>query len=132
MGRDDGSRSCDFRFAKIAAPVVGETPLDLHLAKRGLPATIHLEDHMPCLRMAKKERIPTNLFVEPTQYGWPARVGTEQLALLVTQRQALSEAKRQRAELLANGQLSTVVTSGHESEQRAGGQLPRPHWTRSR
>ena len=98
MGRDDGSRSCGFRFAKIAAPVVGQPPLDLHLAKRGLPATIHLEDHMLCSRMAKKERIPTNLFVEPTQYGWSVRAGTEQLALLVTQCQALSDAKRRRAD----------------------------------
>lgn len=114
MGRGDSSRSRGFRFAKIGAPVVGDAPLDLHLAKRGLPATIHLEDHMLCLRMARKADSNQPLR-RANQYGWSARAGAEQLALLVTQRQALSEAKRRRAELLVNGQLSTVVTSGHES-----------------
>jgi len=80
---------------------------------------------MLCLRMAKK-RIPTSFCVEPTQYGWSVRTGTEQLGLFVTQRQALSDAERRCAELQANGQLSTVVTSGHESEQLAGGQRARP------
>jgi hypothetical protein len=86
---------------------------------------------MLCLRMAKK-RIPTSFFVEPTQYGWSVRAGTEKLGLFVTQSQALSDVKRRRAELQATGQFSTITTSGHESEQLAGGRMPRPHWSRSR
>jgi hypothetical protein len=89
------------------------------------------EDRMLCSWMAEK-RMPMSFFVEPTEYGWSVRAGTEQLGLFMTQRQALSDVRRRRAELLANGKLSTVVTSGHESEPPAGGRSPRPHWPRSR
>ena len=81
---------------------------------------------MLCSWMAKK-RTPTTFFIEPTHYGWSVRAGTEQLGLFVTQPQALSDVKRRRAALQANGQPSTIVAKGYESEHLAGGRPPRPH-----
>jgi hypothetical protein len=73
----------------------------------------------------------TTIFVVgQTKYGWSVRVETERLALFTTQRQALDDVKRRRAELQAKGLSSTVVVEGHESEQSPGGRPPRSHWSR--
>ena len=79
-----------------------------------------------------QEQSTTTFFIEPTQYGWSVRAGTEQLGLFVTQRQALIDVKRRHAEMQANGQHSMIVTRGQESKHLADGRLPRHHWTRSR
>src|SRR5262245_43154958 len=54
-------------------------------------------------RMAKRATI-TTFVVEPTNHGWSVCAGTEGMGLFVTQRQALEEVKRRRAELTAKGQ----------------------------
>jgi hypothetical protein len=51
-------------------------------------------------------------FVEPTQYGWSVRVGNEQVGLFLTQRQALQDVKKRRADLEQQGQHSTLVVTG--------------------
>jgi hypothetical protein len=76
------------------------------------------------------KRGTTTFVVEPTQYGWSVRAGTERLALFTAQHQALNDVKRRRTELKAKGKDSTVVVTGHESEQSPGGRLPRPQWSR--
>ena len=43
-----------------------------------------------------QEQWTTTFFIEPAQYGWSVRAGTEQLGLFVTQRQALIDVKRRQ------------------------------------
>jgi len=64
-------------------------------------------------RKAKRATI-TTFVVEPTNHGWSVRAGTERMGLFVTQRQALEEVKRRRAELTAKGQRSTIIVTGRE------------------
>jgi hypothetical protein len=61
------------------------------------------------------KRAPTAFIVERTDYGWSVKAGAERLGLFVTQRQALTDVGRRRAELKASGQTTTlVVVSGSE------------------
>ena len=61
------------------------------------------------------KRATTKAFVvEPTNYGWSVRAGTERMGLFVTQRQALEEVKKRRAELTAKRQRSTIIVTGSE------------------
>ena len=67
-------------------------------------------------------------FVEPTQYGWSVRIGTEQVGLFLTQRQALQDVKRRRADLEHKGQHSTLVVTGKDlGPARAGASRPWPN-----
>src|SRR5262245_3679056 len=67
------------------------------------------------LRSCVAKRATTTTFVvEHTDYGWSVGAGTERMGLFVTQRQALDEVKKRRAELAANGQRSTVIVTGSE------------------
>jgi len=68
---------------------------------------------MLSLCVAKRSTI-TTFVVEPTNYGWSVCAGTERMGLFVTQRQALEEAKKRRAELTAKGQRSTIIVTGSE------------------
>jgi hypothetical protein len=63
--------------------------------------------------VAKRTTI-TTFVVENTNYGWSVGAGSERVGLFVTQRQALDEVKKRRAELAAKGQRSTVVVRGSE------------------
>jgi hypothetical protein len=63
--------------------------------------------------VAKRVTI-TTFVVEPTNYGWSVRVGTERMGLFLTQRQALEEVKKRRAELAAKRQRSTIIVTGSE------------------
>ena len=63
-----------------------------------------------------KRRIPTMFFVEPSPYGWAVRAGDERLGLFVTQRQALQDVRTRRADLKSNGQHSTLVVTGSDTE----------------
>ena len=61
------------------------------------------------------KRAPRAFIVERTDYGWSVKAGAERLGLFVTQRQALTDVGRRRAELKASGQTTTlVVVSGSE------------------
>ena len=61
------------------------------------------------------KRAPRAFIVERTAYGWSVKAGAERLGLFVTQRQALTDVGRRRAELKASGQTTTlVVASGSE------------------
>jgi hypothetical protein len=64
-------------------------------------------------------------YVEATQYGWSVRAGIEQLGLFVTQRQALQDVKRRRAELARQDEHSTLVVKGGD-ETPDGGRSSRP------
>jgi hypothetical protein len=78
-----------------------------------------------------KPVVPTSFFVEPTEYGWAVRVGTQRLGLFVSQRQALSDVKKRRADLKARGWSSSLSVKGSETElppSRAGSS--RPMWPR--
>jgi hypothetical protein len=67
------------------------------------------------LRSRVAKRATTTTFVvEHTDYGWSVGAGTEHMGLFVTQRQALDEVKKRRAELAAKGQRSTIIVSGTE------------------
>jgi len=57
--------------------------------------------------VAKRSTI-TTFVIEPTNYGWSVPAGTERRGLYVTQRQALEDVKKRRAELTAKGQRSTI------------------------
>jgi hypothetical protein len=51
------------------------------------------------------------------------------MGLFVTQRQALDEVKKRRAELAAKGQRSTLVVTGSEPVP-IGNRTSRPYWSR--
>ena len=70
-------------------------------------------------RVAKRATT-TTFVVEHTQYGWSVGTGSHRMGLFVTQRQALDEVRKRRAELTARGQRSTVVVTGSEPESSAG------------
>lgn len=61
-----------------------------------------------------KRATTTTFVVEHTNYGWSVGAGTERMGLFVTQRQALDEVKKRRAELSAQGRHSTLVVTGSE------------------
>ena len=73
---------------------------------------------------------PISFHVEPTDYGWSVRVGSERLALFVTERQALIDVKRRRAELKAKGRESAVVVAANAPRQAGHGRSERPSWPR--
>ena len=63
--------------------------------------------------------------IERTVYGWAVRAEAERLGLFVTQRQALTDVARRRAELQAKGRPTTIVVSGSDPESPS-----RPFWGR--
>jgi hypothetical protein len=63
-------------------------------------------------------------FVERGQYGWSVRAGIEQLGLFLTQRQALQDVRKRRAELTSQDQHSTLVVTGNELEGATLTSLP--------
>lgn len=71
----------------------------------------------------------TTFIVEHTNYGWSVGAGTERMGLFVTQRQALDDVKKRRAELTAKGQRSTLVVTGGEPVTM-GNRTSRPYWSR--
>jgi len=76
-----------------------------------------------------KRATTTTFIVEHTSYGWSVGAGAKRMGLFVTQRQALDEVKKRRAELTAKGQRSAVVITGSEpvtAESRSS----RPYWRR--
>ena len=64
-------------------------------------------------RVAKRA-ITTTFVVENTSYGWSVAAGTKRVGLFVSQRQALDEVRKCRAELTAKAQRSAVVVRGSE------------------
>ena len=64
-------------------------------------------------RVAKRA-MTTTFVVENTSYGWSVGAGTKHVGLFVSQRQALDEVRKRRAELTAKGQRSAVVVRGSE------------------
>jgi hypothetical protein len=66
------------------------------------------------LRLCVSKRAPPTFIVEQTNYGWSVGIGSTRMGLFVTQRQALDEVKRRRAELTAKGQRSTVLIRGSD------------------
>jgi hypothetical protein len=64
-------------------------------------------------RVAKRVAIAA-FVVETTNFGWSVRAGTQRMALFVSQRQALEEVKKRRAELTARRQRSTIIVTGSE------------------
>src|SRR5262249_38705395 len=91
----------------------GSCGRDWH-ADRGLRPQGRLTGTRTTHQMAKRATIPT-FVVEPTNHGWSVCAGTERMGLFATQRQALEEVKRRRAELTAKGQRSTIIVTGSES-----------------
>jgi hypothetical protein len=83
---------------------------------------------MLILRVAKRATT-TTFVVEHTNYGWSVGAGAERVGLFVTQRQALDEVKKRRAELTAKGQRSTLVVTGSEPLP-IGNRTSRPYWSR--
>jgi hypothetical protein len=75
-----------------------------------------------------KETTTTSFFVEATNYGWSVRAGSERLGLFITQRQAISDVKKRRAELKAKGLDSTLSVTGSELQQSVYGRSSRPVW----
>jgi hypothetical protein len=63
-----------------------------------------------------KRRKQTMFFVEPTDFGWAVRSGEGRLGLFLSQRQALQDVRKRRAELERNGEHSTLVVTGRETE----------------
>ena len=92
------------------------------------PAARYLLPNM-LVSCVTKRATPTTFVVEHTNYGWSVGTGTERMGLFVTQRQALDEVKRRRAELTAKGQRSTLVVTGSESSS-TGNRTSRPYWSR--
>jgi hypothetical protein len=76
-----------------------------------------------------KRATTTTFVVEHTNYGWSVGAGTERMGLFVTQRQALDEVKKRRAELAAKGQRSALVVTGSEPVP-VGNRTSRPYWSR--
>jgi hypothetical protein len=75
---------------------------------------------------AVAKRPTLDFLVKLTDYGWSVQCGASQLGLFKTRDQALTDVKRRRDELKANGQGSTLVVIGIETESR----FTQPLWTR--
>jgi hypothetical protein len=73
------------------------------------------------------KRATTTFLVGPTDYGWAVGAGGVRLGLFVTQRQALDDVKKRRARLSADGQRSTLIVTGHETEAMSG-RNTRSYW----
>ena len=78
--------------------------------------------------VAKRATI-TTFVVEPTNYGWSVCAGTERMGLFVTQRQALEDVKKRRAELTTKGQRSTVIVTGSDPVT-TGKRYSHSYWSR--
>jgi hypothetical protein len=76
-----------------------------------------------------KRATTTTFVVEQTNYGWSVWAGTERMGLFVTQRQALDEVKKRRAELTAKGKRSSVIVTGSEPVD-AGRRFSHSYWSR--
>ena len=74
-----------------------------------------------------KRATTTTFVVEHTDYGWSVGTGTERMGLFVTQRQALDEVKKRRAELAAKGHGSSVIVG---SGPVTAGSRSSPSWSR--
>jgi hypothetical protein len=70
-----------------------------------------------------KAQVLTVFSVTLTDYGWSVTEGSRHLGLFVSQRQALDDVKKRRAELKAKGRASSVVVTGEEPPR---GGNPRP------
>jgi hypothetical protein len=81
------------------------------------------------LRLCVSKRAPSIFVVEQTDYGWSVGIGSTRMGLFVTQRQALDEVKRRRAELTAKGQTSTVLIRGSDPALSAS-RSPPSSWHR--
>jgi hypothetical protein len=92
------------------------------------PATRYFLSIMLVSGVAKRATT-TTFVVEHTNYGWSVGAGSERMGLFVTQRQALDEVKKRRAELAAKGQRSTLVVTGSEPIP-IGNRTSRPYWSR--
>ena len=78
-----------------------------------------------CCLVAKRPTT-TAFFVERTDYGWSVRVGADRVGLFATQRHALADVQRRRADLKSKGQSTTLVVSGSEPETPPGTRSLRP------
>jgi hypothetical protein len=68
----------------------------------------------------------TAFFVDRTDYGWSVRVGPDRVGLFVTQRHALAEVQRRRADLKTKGHSTTLDVSASEPETPPGTRFLRP------
>jgi hypothetical protein len=80
--------------------------------------------------MAKELGTTSSFVVEPTDHGWSVRQGTERLGLFLTQRQALGDVRKRRAELKIKGRESTLSVTGSEPQQAPNDRPSRPFWAR--
>jgi hypothetical protein len=71
-----------------------------------------------------------NFFVEPTDHGWSVRAGGERVGLFISQRQAVNDAEKRRAELSAMGRESTLTVTGSDANRLLNGRSSRPSWSR--
>jgi len=73
-----------------------------------------------------KRPTTTAFFVERTDYGWSVRVGADRVGLFATQRHALADVQRRRADLKTKDQSTTLVVSGSDQETPTGTRSLRP------
>jgi hypothetical protein len=66
-------------------------------------------------------------FVEPTDYGWSVRKGSQHIGLFISQLQAVKDVERRRAALRTIGRDSTLSVTGFDPQPRYGGSAP-PKW----
>src|SRR6516164_8528354 len=78
-----------------------------------------------CCLVAKRPTT-TAFFVERTDYGWSVQVGSDRVGLFATQRHALADVQRRRADLETKGQSTTLVVSGSDPETPPGTRSLRP------